>query len=233
MWNEFQKICELKDYKEAVEFQNRIAALVPGSSYRAKITSVCGIDISFEAESNRIYAAAAVYSFPGLALLVESLIEDAVDFPYIPGLLAFREGPVILKLIEKLPERPEMLMFDGHGIAHPRRAGIAALIGLLLHTPSIGCAKTRLIGNYKDPGRERGSISDLIHDGSVIGRVVRTRSGIKPIFVSSGFMIDLSRAVEIALNCCRTYRIPEPLREAHRLSNVPKQKNRAGPRPAP
>jgi deoxyribonuclease V len=140
-------------------------------------------------------------------------------FPYIPGLLSFREGPVILDAMNKLSAAPDLLIFDGQGVAHPRRLGIASHIGLLLDLPSIGCAKSRLCGQHEEPGLERGSHVPLMDKGETIGSVVRTRSGVKPVFVSVGHRLDLRTSVEYVLACCRGYRLPETTRRAHLMAS--------------
>jgi deoxyribonuclease V len=229
----FISICDRKDYKSAIAFQQEIASLLPGKPSGAKIETICGLDISFEKRSNKVFAAAAVYSYPDLELIESLTTADISLFPYIPGLLAFREGPSLLKLIPRLNTQADLYIFDGQGIAHPRGAGIAGMMGLMLDSPSFGCAKSLLIGEYDEPALLKMSSSNLIHKGVVIGKVLRTRTGIKPVFVSTGYKIDLEKAVEITFECCPRFRIPEPLRAAHRLSNELRQKNRAGPSAGP
>ena len=141
-----------------------------------------------------------------------------VSFPYIPGLLTFREGPVILDALSNLSSVPDMLMFDGQGIAHPRRCGLASHIGLLLNRPSIGCAKTKLSGRYKEPQTEKGSYSSLKAGNETIGAVVRTRNSVKPMFISIGHLINLQDSIKIALICCHRYRLPETIRRADKLA---------------
>jgi deoxyribonuclease V len=140
-------------------------------------------------------------------------------FPYVPGLLSFREAPPLLEAFAKLQTQPDAVMIDGQGIAHPRRMGIASHLGLCLDVPTIGCAKSLLIGTFKEPGKRRGAMSRLMDKGDVIGRVVRTRQDVKPLFVSVGHMIDLASAVRLVLKCGRGYRIPEPTRQAHLYVN--------------
>ena len=141
-----------------------------------------------------------------------------VSFPYLPGLLTFREGPVILDALSNLSSVPDMLMFDGQGIAHPRRCGLASHIGLLLNRPSIGCAKTKLSGRYKEPQTEKGSYSSLKAGNETIGAVVRTRNSVKPMFISIGHLINLQDSIKIALICCHRYRLPETIRRADKLA---------------
>jgi deoxyribonuclease V len=139
-------------------------------------------------------------------------------FPYVPGFLTFREGPVLIKVIKKLSIKPDVILFDGQGIAHPIRLGIASHIGVLLNTPAIGCAKSRLIGEYKEPKLRRGAWSPLTYNNNVVGAVLRTRDNVRPLFISPGHKIDLKASIDIVLNCISKYRIPEPLRRADYLS---------------
>ena len=158
-------------------------------------------------------------TFPGLELLEQSLWEGEVEFPYIPGLLGFREAPALVGALKRLRREPEVILCDGHGLAHPRGLGLACHLGLVVGIPTIGCAKTPLFGEWKQPGRARGANSPIVgREGEVIGVVLRTRAGVKPIFVSPGHLIDLSRAVEIVLACSPRYRIPAPLRAAHQAA---------------
>jgi deoxyinosine 3'endonuclease (endonuclease V) len=156
-------------------------------------------------------------SFPG-PFRAGAAVQTAVTFGYRTGLLAFREGPAIMKAISRLPLRPDLMVFDGHGIAHPRRFGIACHIGLLTGIASIGCAKTRLIGNYQAPAADRGSFSVLADKGEIVGAVVRTRTNVAPVFVSIGHGIGLSDSIRHVLHCCRKYRLPETTRQADRLA---------------
>ena len=220
----FMEICLSKDFAGAVEFQNEIKELLPGKPYESRIETVCGLDISYNKFSLTIYAAAAVYSFPNLSAIENGTISSTANFPYIPGLLAFREGPAVLQLVKTLKSKIDLFILDGHGMAHPRGAGLASILGLLLNIPSIGCAKTKLVGQYKEPGQARGSVSSLRYRSSVIGKVLRSRSGVKPIFVSIGYKIDLDRAIEIILKSCVDTRIALPIRTAHHLANMARQR---------
>ena len=180
-----------------------------------QIHTVAGVDASYR-EIGR--AAIAVFSFPDLTLLEEVTATREAPFPYIPGLLAFREGPVALAAYERLTIQPDLLLFDAHGYAHPRRMGLASHLGVYLDRPSIGCAKSRLTGKYEEPGPESGAWSPLLSRGEEIGRVVRTKARTKPIFVSVGYRVTLPLAVEVVLRCVRGYRLPEPTRIADRLT---------------
>ena len=152
---------------------------------------------------------------------------EKIAFPYIPGLLTFREAPVLLKAFSQLPQEPDLLLLDGQGIAHPRSLGIAAHLGVLLNLPAIGCAKSRLCGEYEEPGMEKGSTAPLKDNGKTVGMVVRTRTGTKPVFVSPGHKMDFATSMKIVLALCRTYRIPEPLRQAHAFVNLLRAQSKA------
>lgn len=181
------------------------------------VKTVAGIDVGFPGEKGR--AAIAVLSLPDLQLVDSTRAEIDVHFPYVPGLLAFREGPVILAACERLGVMPDLLMFDGHGLAHPRRMGIATHMGVLMDVPSIGCAKSRLVGVHKELGPHRGAHALLCDEGEVIGAVLRTRESVSPVYVSVGHRIDLGTALDYVLRCCGRYRLPEPIRCAHRLAS--------------
>lgn len=175
---------------------------------------VAGVDISVS-RAGKAKAAVVVLSFPGMELVEAKTEEGRPGFPYVPGLLTFREAPLILAACARLENTPDLFMVDGQGIAHPRRLGLAAHLGLLLDTPTIGCAKSRLCGEYEMPDPEAGSCCDLIDHGDLIGAVVRTRTGVKPLFISVGHLIDLDSAVSRVLECCKGYRLPQPTRMAH------------------
>jgi len=205
---------------EAVAIQQRLRAEISQAEPTEPITldqirTVAGIDVSYR-EIGR--AAIAVFSFPDLALIEEVTATREVTFPYIPGLLAFREGPVVLAAFEQLRTQPDLLIFDGQGYAHPRRLGLARHMGAYLDRPSIGCAKSRLTGRYGEPGPEPGTWSPLMSGHEEIGRVVRTKARVKPVFVSVGYRITLPLAVEVVLRCTRGYRLPEPTRIADRMT---------------
>jgi deoxyribonuclease V len=180
------------------------------------IETVAGVDIGYR--NDTACAAVVVMSLIDLKILEEALAAKPVQFPYVPGLLSFREGPVIVDALSKLKTAPDLLMIDGHGIAHPRRFGAASHIGVLLDMPSIGCAKTRLVGDYEPPQRCAGSTSLLTDAEETIGAVVRTRTGVKPVFVSIGHLMDLNDSIRVVVKSCHGYRLPEPLRRADHLS---------------
>ncbi len=186
------------------------------------VKTVAGCDVHFPAK--RIArAAVVVLSFPELGVR-ESLVQEApCDFPYVPGLLSFREIPVLLPLFRKMRDTPDLVLCDGQGIAHPRRLGLASHLGLVLQVPTIGCAKSRLVGEHDEVDIARGSTTLLRgNQGEALGMVVRTREAIKPVFVSVGHLVTLEQAVEFVLQCSPRYRIPEPLRRAHGLAAQPR-----------
>jgi deoxyribonuclease V len=204
--------------KEAIAVQQRLRQLIRQESGSAavEVQRVAGIDVSIKKGIAR--AAVAVLSYPSLEPLDVVLAEGPVSFPYVPGLLTFREGPVVLEALARLQVEPDVLIFDGQGMAHPRRLGIATHIGVLVDRPSIGCAKSRLWGKHQEPGSQKGDYALLYDGGEIIGAVVRTRTGVKPVYVSVGHRIDLTSAIECVLGCCTRFRLPETTRLAHRLA---------------
>ena len=204
--------------KEAVQLQRELAARVTNRWSKRGVTLVGGVDTSYRKGKAR--AAVVVVTYPDLEPVEQVTTQRPVDFPYVPGLLSFREGPAVMDALPRLKRKPDLLIFDGQGIAHPRRFGIASHIGVLVGIPSIGCAKSRLVGEYQEPGMERGSFSFLFHKGDTVGAVVRTRSRVKPVFVSTGHLIDLSTSISFVLTCCRRYRLPETTRLADKLAGA-------------
>jgi deoxyribonuclease V len=203
---------------EAVALQKQLAPLISKKETPGDFQTVAGVDVSVFKSRGEGTAAVVVLGFPGLELLETKVVRGHVDFPYVPGLLSFRELPLVLKTFERLAVSPDLVLVDGQGVAHPRRLGIAAHLGLLLDIPAIGCAKSRLIGTYEEPGAEAGRYSDLMDGGEVIGAVVRTRTGTKPVYVSIGHKVSLPQAVKWVLACTRGFRVPEPLRLAHQAA---------------
>jgi deoxyribonuclease V len=179
---------------------------------------VAAVDCAFPERGTRTRAAAVLFSFPRLECLAEAVSEMPTTLPYIPGLLSFRELPAMLAALEQLPERADVVLCDGQGIAHPRRFGIACHLGVETGLPSVGVGKSRLCGQHEEPGREKGSVARLIDDGEDIGCVVRTRSGVRPLYVSIGHRIDLDSAVRLTLACTGRFRLPEPVRAADSLA---------------
>ncbi len=176
---------------------------------------VAGADVSYDKGSDRIHAAVVVLTLDGLETVESRAAVGEARFPYIPGYLSFREAPIVLRAFRKLRSRPDLLLCDGQGIAHPRGFGLASHLGLLLDLPTIGCAKSRLVGDHAQPGPEAGSRAPLMYRGRQVGSVLRTRDGANPIFVSPGHRIGLRSSVHWSLACCDGHRIPEPTRRAH------------------
>lgn len=224
--SKFIELSKCRDIAGAIEFQRQLSNFSRGQAHRGKIERICGFDVSYDKKSNTNYAAAVVMSYPAMEIIERIHAINKAYFPYVPGLLAFREGLPIIRLFKSLKSAPDVLIFDGQGLAHPRRMGIATMMGILFDKPSIGAAKSRLIGEYIEPENTRGSISRLFSKGEVIGDVLRSRKDVKPIFVSVGHKISLQKATSIVLKCCNKYRIPEPIRAAHRFSNEIRLKQR-------
>jgi deoxyribonuclease V len=179
---------------------------------------IAGVDISVNRWEKTGTSAVVVLSYPDLTIAEMQAVTDRIEFPYVPGLLSFREAPLILAAFEKITLTPDIVMVDGQGIAHPRRMGIASHLGLLLGIPAIGCAKSRLCGEHEIPAAEAGSYQEIIDNGEVIGAALRTRASVKPLYVSIGHMIDLPAAINWVMACCRGYRLPEPTRLAHQAA---------------
>lgn len=209
------------DYTGAARIQEDLAGrvILRDRSLPDRISLVAGADVSYSRGDNVMYAAVVVLDFASMETVEESSRAVTVDFPYIPGLLSFREGPALLEAFEAIRTEPEVVLFDGQGIAHPRGLGLASHMGLLLDLPAIGCAKTRLVGEHADVGGDRGDSSPLEHQGKRVGAVLRTKNRVNPLFVSQGHNISLESALEIVLSCCRGYRLPEPTRQAHLAVN--------------
>lgn len=203
---------------EAIALQKELAQQVDQTTPipLAHLCYVAGVDVSVKNDMS--HAAIVVMAYPSLAVVESVTATMPTPFPYISGLLSFREGAVILAAHEKLTIQPDVYIFDGQGIAHPRRLGIAAHIGLWLNRPTLGCGKTWLIGAYTEPEPERGSYSPMVDKGEVIGMVVRTRTGIKPVFISVGHKVTLNTSVELVLRCTTKYRLPEPIRQADHIA---------------
>lgn len=186
----------------------------------AKLRLVAGLDAHYQTGAGLAWGAAALLSWPELELVESALACRPLDFPYVPGLLSFREAPALLAALACLSRRPDLAFVDGQGIAHPRRLGLASHVGVLAGVPTIGVAKSRLIGTFAPPGPEKGASSPLTDKGEVIGAVLRTRAGVRPLFVSVGHRIGLDAAVRLVLAAASRYRLPEPTRLADRLSRM-------------
>jgi deoxyribonuclease V len=204
-------------YHEAIEIQKRLQPLLVFKRLPGKIKTIAGADVSASTRSDISWAGIVVLSYPQLMIVEQEWVKGKRGFPYIPGLLSFRELPLMLRAIEKLQIVPDLILCDGQGMAHPRGIGLASHLGLLLRRPTIGCAKTRLLGESSEVGGEKGSYRPLRHNGRAVGAVVRTRKGVKPVFVSPGHNITLDESIKWVLRCSTRYRIPEPTRKAHLL----------------
>jgi len=238
--------------KEAIEIQRKLQKRILLKNFSKDIHLVAGADAAFSTldklcfanvkpkstlsktkkiicqgakKENLVHGAVCVFSFPDMELVEEKTATLPLKFPYIPGLLSFREGTVLLKCFEKIKNAPDVILFDGQGIMHPRKMGIAAHLGILLNKPAIGCAKSYLYGEFNLPANFKGAF-EYVRDknGELIGACLRTRKDVKPIFVSTGHKISLSKAIDIVLACTKRYRLPEPLRYAHRLAEITKQR---------
>ena len=210
------------DEAEARALQRQLAREVVQVDRFGEIRTVAGVDLGFPRtpDGNELgRAAVVVLRWPDLDLVEERVVEQPVTFPYIPGLLSFREAPVGLAAIRSLETRPDLLLVDGQGLAHPRRCGIACHLGLLLDLPTIGCAKSILTGHAEEPGPNPGDWTPLVNRGEIIGAALRTRPKTKPIYVSIGHRISLASAIELVSQCGRGYRLPEPTRLADRIAS--------------
>jgi deoxyribonuclease V len=208
--------------KQAIALQKQLSSQIIRYDQMAPPQRIAGIDVGFEATGEITRAVVAVLDFNNLKLLEQAIVRIPTQFPYIPGLLSFREVPAILKAIEELSEKPDLLLCDGQGLAHPRRFGLACHLGLLTDIPSIGVAKTRLIGNHETLPEAKGSWVPLLDRDEVIGAVVRSRSGVKPIYVSIGHRISLNSALDYVLAATTRFKLPETTRAAHHLASVDK-----------
>ena len=205
---------------EAVALQQQLRSQIRIEPLTKTPQTIAGCDISFNKFEETVYAGIVVLDLETLETIEEAGVVSTAPFPYIPGLLSFREIPSLLEAWAKLKSEPDVVMFDGHGIAHPRRIGIASHGGLFLNRPTFGCGKSVLVGKYDEPAPERGSWSPMTHYKDIIGAALRTKNKVNPVYVSPGHLIDLETAVGLTLKCDGGYRIPEPTRRAHNLVNA-------------
>ncbi|KOR38652.1 deoxyribonuclease V [Planktothricoides sp. FACHB-1370] len=189
-------------------------------SVNPSVKYVAGVDVSYSADDTIAKAAVVVLSFPDLQLCDQAIACGPTTFPYIPGFLSFREVPPVLDALAKLTICPDLLLCDGHGLAHPRRFGLACHLGVLTNIPTIGVAKSRYIGQHDPLGEKRGSWQPLIDQGEIVGAVVRSRTGVQPIYVSIGHRLDLATAIDYVLQCTPKYRLPETTRQADQLASM-------------
>lgn len=220
------------DAASARALQAHLAARVDVERPLGPYETVAAADVSYDRGDAELYAAVVVCRAGSLEVVERVGVAGPARFPYVPGLLSFREAPALLEAFARLETTPDVVLCDGQGIAHPRRLGVACHLGLWLGVPTIGCAKSRLCGHFEEPGRARGSRSPLVDRGQVVGSVVRTRDGVKPLFVSPGHLCDLEGAVEVVLATALKYRLPVPARLAHEYVNAIRRAAREG-RPIP
>lgn len=206
--------------QEAIAIQESLRLKVIREDRFGLIQTVAGVDVGFEADGTITRAAVVVLGYPELDLVETAIARCPTTFPYVPGLLSFREAPAVLQALDKLEALPDLLICDGQGIAHPRRLGLASHLGICAGLPSIGAAKSRLTGRHEPVGEGRGDSQWLSDAGEVIGAALRTRPGARPLYISIGHRISLETAVQLVLACTRAYRLPEPTRQAHRLASL-------------
>lgn len=208
--------------REAIDLQRRLACEVVREDRLGPVRSVAGVDVAYDrrGRSGVARAAVVVLTVPHLTTVETAAIALPVDFPYVPGLLTFREAPAAIAALARLERRPDVLLCDGQGLAHPRRLGFASHLGLFLDMPSVGVAKSVLVGDYVEPGPAKGDWSPLIDKGEVVGAALRTRAGVRPIFVSTGHRVSLPTAIALVLQCTTRYRLPQTTRAADRLSKA-------------
>ena len=200
--------------RQAMRLQERLRQRLVLEDRLDRVQFVAGADLAFDPETDVAFAGVIIYRLPSLDEVERRTARRKLRFPYLPGLLSFRESPVLLAAFRLLRTEPDVILVDGHGLAHPRRFGIACHLGLLLDRPTIGCAKSLLVGEHPEPGGRAGSAVPLMLDGEVVGVVLRTRDRVKPIYVTQGHRVSLETAVEIVKGCLDGFRIPKPTREA-------------------
>jgi deoxyribonuclease V len=206
-------------YGEAVRIQERLRDQVVVKRLETEIKYVVGLDASYGKGSRTVWAGAVLLDFPSLVKREEQWTQKEVSFPYIPGLLSFREIPALIEVLRRISLEPDLIFCDGQGIAHPRGMGLAAHLGVLVGRPTIGCAKSKLVGEFEPVGEAKGAYTYLRYRDKVVGAVVRTRSKVRPIFVSPGYHMTIDDCIRLALATCTKYRIPEPTRQADILVN--------------
>jgi deoxyribonuclease V len=205
------------DYRGAIRIQEKLRARIPLTESPRTVSSVGGADVSYSKSGGEGFAALVVLSYPDLNLVDRASVRGKISFPYIPGLLSFREAPLLIEVFQRLQHLPDVVLYDGQGIAHPRSCGLASHMGVLTDLPSVGCAKKKLVGDCEEVGLRAKSTTPLKMRGEIIGAVIRTRTGVKPVFVSPGHRINLESSIQLVLHTCRGFRLPEPLRQAHLL----------------
>jgi deoxyribonuclease V len=210
--------------EQAIRIQENLRHRIISKKTFSRVRTIGGGDVSYQKEGNLLFGAMIVLSFPQMETLDVATSSGKISFPYLPGLLTFREGPILISTFKRLRMRPDVLIFDGQGIAHPRGIGLATHLGIWFNLPSIGCAKTPLLGETVIPRPSKGSFELIQKNGREIGAVLRTKDGVKPVFVSPGHRIDLPASIRLVLESCQGFRIPEPLRRAHQISRSLREK---------
>jgi len=205
---------------EAIALQQRLRNEVIAGDELGEVRRVAGVDVGFEEQGRITRAAVVVLSFPELVMQEQVIARRPTEFPYVPGLLSFREVPAVLEALALLPYLPDLVLCDGQGIAHPRRLGIASHLGVLSGLPTIGVAKSRLVGVHPPLAEEKGASVELYDRGEIVGKVLRTRDHIRPLYVSLGHRVSLETAVEYVMRCVTRYRLPEPTRQADKLASA-------------
>jgi len=207
------------DYHEAISLQQEFRDRIVIKPFEGEIRLIAGADVSYSKGSDLFFSSVVVLEMTSMDILESATAQGKVKFPYIPGLLSFREAPILIKAFEKIKNIPDVIIFDGQGIAHPRGIGLASHIGLFLDMPAIGCAKQNLVGNYGTVGPEPGDNTPIVFKDEAVGVALRTKRNVKPVFVSPGHKVDILWSVKIVMDACRGYRLPEPTRQAHLLVN--------------
>ena len=221
--------------RQAARLQERLRERAELEDRLGPVRTVAGADLAFDPATQIAFAGVIVYRFPEMIEVERTMARGRLRFPYVPGLLSFREIPMLLAAFARLQSEPDVILVDGHGLAHPRRFGIACHLGVILDRPTIGCAKSRLVGEHREPPARAGSTAPLYWEGLKVGEVLRTREGVKPIYVTQGHRVSLPTALEIVRQCLDGYRIPKPTREAdHYVRELRRlfQNHSASPAPA-
>jgi deoxyribonuclease V len=204
--------------EEAIRIQEELRNRVILEKTFTEVRTIGGGDVAYSKSKNLLFGAIVVLSFPKMETLDMAMAYGKIPFPYIPGLFSFREGPILIRAFQKLSVKPNVMIYEGQGTAHPRGLGLASHMGLWFDLPSIGCAKTPLLDKFILPGPSRGSFELIRRNGKVVGAVLRTKDRVKPLFVSPGHRIDLMTSIQLVLATCQRFRVPEPLRKAHQAS---------------
>jgi deoxyribonuclease V len=206
--------------KEATRIQENFRNRIIVEKTFQEVHTIGAGDVGYAKDRSSLLGVVVVLSLPRLDIVEIATAHGEISFPYIPGLLSFREGPILIEAFQKLKMKPDVMVYDGQGIAHPRGFGLASHMGLWFDLPSIGCAKTPLLSNFMSPGPSRGSFKLIRKEGKEVGAVLRTKQNVKPVFVSPGHRIDLPTSIELILKSCQGFRFPEPLRKAHQISHL-------------